>query len=857
MNQYDKYTKEELIQEIERLKFEKKISSDEHENNSNRLLTNMISLRRTMSDVLTLLLKSKEDSIIDQALLLILRFFDVDRVYIGIFDNKINTVDFTHEVTYDGIISLREDLLRDLSDQELPWWIHKIKSEEDIIIPDVSQMPAEAAPEQHLLQLQEVKSLLALSVLSDGVVNGFIGLDVVRIHRKWTMLDVENLRMLADIISIAIDRKHAQWEMEHSAKLVLKSEAKFQMIFEKLPLGVEVYDESGILLDLNEADMNIFGTTREYAIGVNMFENPNIPESINKKLKNGEDVNFVLNYNFRSVSDTGYYNTNIKENKIKHLLVQGIPLKDPQNVIFGFLYIVLDNSENHQKAEQTAYNLTKLKVAVNTGESLIWEYDVATDKITVDFSLNEEISKNNDLAIIYQYQPTCLQDFIDTLHPDDVNNVYNNLFKPLLNGEINNYVAMYRRILGDHEFWFNSNVRSYKFNENGIPSKIVCYTSNITKQRRSEIELIKVKEADKLKSAFLANMSHEIRTPLNAIVGFSNIISETEDEQERQTYLDIIHRNNDLLLQLIDDILDFSKIESGALVYHIDNTDIKKICEEVALADSLKIKPGVKLIFDNDLPSISVKTDEKRITQVLSNFVNNAIKFTDTGNITISYKKEGKKLYVGVSDTGIGISENNIGRIFQRFIKINDFHQGTGLGLTICKTIIESLGGSIGVDSVLDKGSTFWFTLPLEESEKPKLQFPKNDEKAEECAKPEKHHSILIAEDTAENYFLMHTLLNKQYQLYHAWNGQEAIDLYKEHQPDMILMDIKMPVMDGFEATKVIRTLSETVPVIALTAFAYEKEKITARECRFTDYVVKPVDISQLRKLISKTLAGI
>lgn len=857
MNQYDKYTKEELIQEIERLQHEKEIFSEEHGNHSNRLFTNMISLRRTMSDVLTLLLNSKDDSIIDQALLHILRFFDVDRVYIGIFDNNIDTVDFTHEVTYGGVISLREDLLRELSNQVIPWWIAKIKKGEDIIISDVSKMPAEATAEQQLLQLQDVKSLLAISVLSESVVNGFIGLDVVRSQRKWTMLDVENLRMLADIISIAIDRKHTQWKIEHSAKQVLKSEAKFQMIFEKLPMGVEVYDESGILVDLNEADMKIFGTTREYAIGVNMFENPNIPQYINDKLKNGEDVNFVLNYDFRSVTDTGYYNTNIDHDKIKYLMVQGIPLKDPQDAIFGFLYLVLDNTENYLKAEQTKYNLAKLKVAVNTGESMIWEYDVATEKITVDFSLNEDVKKDTDLAYIYQYQLTCLQDFIDTLHPDDVENVYNKLFKPLLCGKTDNYVAVYRRLLGGREFWFSSNVRSYRFNDDGTPSKVVCYTSNITKQRQSEIELIKVKEADKLKSAFLANMSHEIRTPLNAIVGFSNIISETENEQERQTYLDIIHRNNDLLLKLIDDILDFSKIESGALIYHISYTDIKEICKEVVLTDSLKMKSDIKLIFDNDLPSIFVKTDEKRIIQVISNFVNNAIKFTEKGSITLSYEKKGDKLYVSVKDTGIGISNEDKERIFQRFIKINDFHQGTGLGLTICKMIIESLGGLIGVDSELGKGSTFWFTLPLEESKKTEQALPENNEEAEASPNIERRSSILIAEDTTENYFLMYTLLNKQYQIYHAWNGQEAIDLYKEYQPDMILMDIKMPVMDGFEATRVIRTLSEAIPIVAVTAFAYEKEKVTAMECRFTNYVVKPIDISQLRKLISNTLAGI
>ena len=209
-------------------------------------------------------------------------------------------------------------------------------------------------------------------------------------------------------------------------------------------------------------------------------------------------------------------------------------------------------------------------------------------------------------------------------------------------------------------------------------------------------------------------MSHEIRTPLNAIVGFSNIIAEIDDEVERQSYLDIIHKNNDLLLQLIDDILDFSKIEAGTMDYHFEEVDIKDICGEIALADSIKMPSDVDLIFDLDSPSVIVKTDERRVMQVISNFVNNAIKFTTKGSITIYYEIEGDFIRVCVKDTGIGISAENQRRIFERFIKVDTFQQGTGLGLTISRTIIEALGGKIGVDSEEGVGSTFWFTLTLD-----------------------------------------------------------------------------------------------------------------------------------------------
>lgn len=711
MDEYKNYTKEDLIRELEILK-RNSICEEDSNSHVNRMLANMITLRKTLSDVLSLLLSSEKDEVINQALLRILNFFDVDRVYIGIFDEKSLTVDFTHEVTYTGIISMREDLLRGLSEDELPWWLGKIKSCQDIIINEVAGMPEDAGPEQHLLQLQEVLSVLVLPVINEGKPRGFIGLDSVRRKRIWSVLDIENLRMLAHIISIAIERERAQILVEHTARQVLLSEAKFQIIFEKLPWGVELYDAEGKLLDINEADLAIFGTTREQAIGVNNFDNPNIPEWVNKKFKKGEDVSFSLDYNFKAVSDTGYYVTNIKE-QTKHLLVKGIILKDSQNVVFGYLYIVFDDTDNFLKAEQTEYNLAKLKVAVNTGESIIWEYDVATDKLVVDFGLNDDVDSNEALSAVRDYGFTCINDFICTLHPDDIDTVYNKLLKRLLCGKIDNYIATYRRILEGKQFWFQSNVRAYKLNDDGTPSKIVSYTSNITRQRESERELLRIKEADKLKSAFLANMSHEIRTPLNAIVGFSDIVAETNEEEERQTYLDIIHKNNELLLHLIDDILDFSKIESGTLEYHISKANIKDLCREIYLASSLKVKPGVKLIFDNGQPPVFIRTDAQRIMQVIANFVNNANKFTNDGSITITYSIQGCDLLVSVADTGIGITEENRVRIFERFIKINDFKQGTGLGLTISKTIIESLGGTIGVDSVPGKGSTFWFTLPL------------------------------------------------------------------------------------------------------------------------------------------------
>lgn len=709
---YANYSREDLIREIEILKAQGTSVNDEKIYQS-RFLNNAVALRKTFSEVLSLLITPSQKDIIDQSLLTILRFFNVDRVYIGNFDNDKPTFDFTHEVTSQGTISMREDLLVGLPKADYAWWIKTIREGKDIIIRDTNNMPGEAAAEQNILKVQEILSLLVIPIYYRGYANGFIGLDCVKKHRDWDALDVENLRMLTDIISIAIERELAHGMVEHSMKQVLKSEAKFQIIFDRLPWGVELYDENGYLLDINKADLEIFGVTREQAIGLNAFENPNIPEWASEKLKKGEDVAFLLDYNFNKAAEKGYYTSKLAD-EVKHLRVKGVVLKDRQDVILGFFYIVFDDTESYHKTEEIQYSLAKLKAAVDTGESIIWEYDVATDKLSADFSLNDQIEESSFLTYLKEDRFSSVRDFIETLHPDDRHRVYNKQFKRLVDGEIGKYISVYRRVFDGKVYWLNSNVRAYKYSVDGKPSKIVSYTSNITEQREKELELMKVKEADKLKSAFLANMSHEIRTPLNAIVGFSDLVAETDDPEERQTYLDIIHTNNDLLLNLIGDILDFSKIEAGMLKYNIEEANIKELCMEVYLSGSLKIKQGVKLLFDKNSPTVTLRTDPQRILQVIANFVNNAIKFTSEGSITIFYETKENEVKVCVRDTGIGISEENRPRVFERFIKINDFHQGTGLGLTISKTIIEYLGGTIGVDSVQGKGSTFWFTLPLD-----------------------------------------------------------------------------------------------------------------------------------------------
>ena len=383
----------------------------------------------------------------------------------------------------------------------------------------------------------------------------------------------------------------------------------------------------------------------------------------------------------------------------------------------------------------------------------------------------------------------------------------------------------------------------------GASPLLLAMLWDITEQRQNELDLIKAQEADKMKNAFIANMSHEIRTPLNAIVGFSRLITETDNASEQQEYLTIINNNSDLLLQLINDILDFAKIESGTLNYNLSWVDLKDVCQEVYISQSLKMTSDVALLYNGDmLPSVRLRTDTQRIEQVLLNLLSNAIKCTNQGFVSLSYEVEGDFVRVSVTDTGIGIDKEKQASVFERFVKLDDFRQGTGLGLSICKMIIEKLGGEIGLRSELGKGSTFWFTLPLavpEESEKKEAGNEIPMEIIPDALPGQ--YTILIAEDVLENYLLLQAVLKQHYRLIYAENGQIAVQQFKDYKPDIVLMDIKMPVMDGYAATCKIRELSSDVPILALSAFAFDEEKEKAKCCRFNDYLVKPVDIPLLK----------
>ena len=368
--------------------------------------------------------------------------------------------------------------------------------------------------------------------------------------------------------------------------------------------------------------------------------------------------------------------------------------------------------------------------------------------------------------------------------------------------------------------------------------------------RRSE-ELIEAKrraeDADRMKSVFLANMSHEIRTPLNAIVGFSEIMALTENEEEKHEYLEIIQKNSNLLLQLINDILDLSRIESGKSEMHFQQVEIAGLVDEVEKVHQLKMKLNVDLRVVRPQGEFWTSTDRNRVMQVLFNFLSNAIKNTETGSITLGLKQEGDWLKLFVSDTGCGIPEEKLPQIFTRFEKLNDFVQGTGLGLSICKSIVERLGGRIEVSSELGQGSTFALYLPYQEIP---VEVAERSLSTKIDSESVRHKKILVVEDIESNFAQLNILLKKEYTILWVRNGQEAINSFIREKPDLILMDIRMPVMDGIQATEKIRTISLSVPIIAVTAYAFYTEQQQAIQAGCNAVISKPYSLEKLKETI-------
>lgn len=494
--------------------------------------------------------------------------------------------------------------------------------------------------------------------------------------------------------------------LDHSEKL-------FKNIFANIPAGVEIYDKDGFLVDINNKDMEIFGVRdKQDVIGVNLFENPNVSAQLAERIQTEDMVDFRLNYAFDQTE--GYYSTSKQPKDVIHLYTKVSKVYDSKGNFTGYAMINIDNTERIDAmsricdfenfflliSDYAKVGYAKLNLLDRKGYAIKqWYKNMGEDE-------NTQLA---DVVGIYS-----------KMYPSDRRRMLEFFCKARV-GEAKHFQGEMRIERPGEKGkwnWVRTNVVVNLFEPENGQIELIGVNYDITELKETEAMLIEAKEkaetADRLKSAFLANMSHEIRTPLNAIVGFSSLMGETEDMEEKRQYMAIIEENNDLLLQLISDILDLSKIEAGTFDFVEKELDVNVLCEDIVRFMKMKAKPGVEVLFDRHLPECRIVSDRNRLNQVIANFVNNAIKFTTAGSIRVGYDKvDETHLRFYVTDTGLGIEPEMQAQIFDRFIKLNTFVHGTGLGLSISKSIIEQLGGTIGVDSEPGKGSCFWFVLPI------------------------------------------------------------------------------------------------------------------------------------------------
>ena len=497
-------------------------------------------------------------------------------------------------------------------------------------------------------------------------------------------------------------------DMASAYQALQYSERLLSNIFKYLPIGIELYDMDGVLVDLNDKELEMFHIEKkEDVLGINIFENPIFPKEMKERLKKNEDADFTFRYDFSKVGS--YYQNTQKQGTID-LVTKVTTLYNSEHQPINYLLI------NADKTETT--------VAYNKIQEFEEFFELVGDYAKVGYA-HFNILRGHGYAQKSWYRnvgeayETPLSDIFGTyrhFHPDD-RALLIRFLDDARNGLTTQLSKEMRVLREDGTYtWTHVNLLVKKYAPQDRIIEIISINYDITELKRTEEMLVKARDkaeaSDRLKSAFLANMSHEIRTPLNAIVGFSSLLTSTENAAEKELYNSLIGHNNKLLLNLINDVIDLSKIESGYLELRPDWVNLTELLDESVAEYAHQVPSGVELLTNYPAHDSLVELDRLRIKQILSNFLSNALKNTTTGHVEVFYEVDHQSVRIGVKDTGRGIPQNMLEKIFERFEKLDSFAQGAGLGLPICKLIVEKMNGRILVDSQLGIGTTFIIELP-------------------------------------------------------------------------------------------------------------------------------------------------
>ena len=497
-------------------------------------------------------------------------------------------------------------------------------------------------------------------------------------------------------------------DMASAYQALQYSERLLSNIFKYLPIGIELYDMDGVLVDLNDKELEMFHIEKkEDVLGINIFDNPIFPKEMKERLKKNEDADFTFRYDFSKVGS--YYQNTQKQGTID-LMTKVTTLYNSEHQPINYLLI------NADKTETT--------VAYNKIQEFEEFFELVGDYAKVGYAHFNILSghgyaQKSWYRNVGEADEAPLSDIFGTyrhFHPDD-RALLIRFLDDARKGLTTKLSKEMRVLREDGTYtWTHVNLLVKKYAPQDRIIEIISINYDITELKRTEEMLVKARDkaeaSDRLKSAFLANMSHEIRTPLNAIVGFSSLLTSTESAAEKELYNSLIGHNNKLLLNLINDVIDLSKIESGYLELRLDWVNLTELLDESVAEYAHQVPSGVELLTNYPAHDSLVELDSLRIKQILSNFLSNALKNTTTGHVEVFYEVDHQSVRIGVKDTGRGIPQNMLEKIFERFEKLDSFAQGAGLGLSICKLIVEKMNGRVLVDSQLGIGTTFVIELP-------------------------------------------------------------------------------------------------------------------------------------------------
>ena len=693
--------------------------------------------------------------------------------------------------------------------------------------------------------------------------------------KYWTEVIVTPITFKGERASLSIN--HDITERVKAEDELKKSEKKYRNLIENIEEGILSVDLNENFLFSNHIAAKIFGLSETEIIG----------KSIKDFTNEGEFKKIIHQTSIRSKGESGKYELTINRNDGTEAMVSvtSSPLYDDNNKHIGAFGILQDITKR---------KLTELKLKSLNAElaSQNEEYESLNNQLTLvkekveksEKKFRELYEKSGDAVLIIQNEIfiDCNRAAVDLFKftsKEDLLNIHSGKLSPQFQNDGRDSTKKANEMMetslknGTHRFewdYINSNNEVFPVEvlltaiSISAEEKIIhAVCRDITANKIAKLELIKAKEnaeeSDRLKSAFLANMSHEIRTPMNGILGFASLLKLPDlTVDQLKKYIEIIEKSGLRMLNIINDLIDISKIEAGQIEVSVSFCNVNnKINDLYTFFKPEANNKGLEINFIDKLPNAEavIKTDKEKLYAILTNLIKNSIKYTHEGSINFGYKLKNDMLEFYVRDTGIGIPYNRQKAVFERFVQadIEDekVYEGAGLGLAITKAYVEMLGGKLWLKSDENIGSEFYFSLPYLVEEKKEVALPKVV-KNTESDKPIRKLKVLIAEDEefADTYLTI-ILKDISYETLHAKSGDEAINLCQTHDDlDLILMDIKMPVVDGYEATRQIRKFNKKVIIIAQTAYALAGDRENALKIGCDDYIAKPIVVNELKRKI-------